>query len=232
MRKRQPQSTSSIYPLAEEHRLALSEDEVGAEVVDVLHDGGDLGEFFPYRPDKVVFRREHRSARHKHEHHLSRLKAAPHQHMAQKALSRVLVVGCQPERRQQPAHSRDYPVGGLVLDAAAVDAHDMVGARLVHARDYPAPFVGVERSLHLVAVVVRDLHADDRLGLAKPSEQAADLGLLEAQLVGIGGVELAAAALFVDRAAVRFRVIHKISPCAFLILFYRQQTSCASGRKA
>ncbi len=35
------------------------------------------------------------------------------------------------------------------------------------------------------------------------------------------------AALFVDRAAVRFRVIHKISPCAFLILFYHQQTSCS-----
>ena len=207
-------------PLAVEYGLFLTEHKIGVEVVDILHDGRDCGELFPDSAHEVVFGGEYGRACYEHQHDLVCLKAAAYQHVAQKALVRVLVVGRQLEGRQQLSHADNDAVGSFVLDHAAVDARHVVGARLIDARDDLSAAVGVECRLHLVAVVKGRFHADDRLHAAEALEKPFGLSLLETQLFGVGGVQLTAAAFFVNGTAVRFCVIHKISPCCFLVLFY------------
>ena len=105
--------------------------------------------------------------------------------MPQKALAGVLVVGRQAERRQQLSHRHNDFVGEHVLNLTAVNADNMVRARLVDARNNPALTVRKKRRLHLVAIVVGVVHADNRLHPAKALEQLNNLALLKAQLLGI-----------------------------------------------
>ena len=107
------------------------------------------------------------------------------EHMAQKALARVLVIGGESKRGEKPPHLKDDPVGKLILDLAGIYPHDMVGAGLIHARDDLAPFIGIKRRLYLVAVMIRVLHADDRLDFPKFAQQLFNLVLLESKLFGI-----------------------------------------------
>ena len=78
----------------------------------------------------------------------------------------------------------------------------MVSARLINARDDLSAAVGVERRLHLVAVVIRVFHTDYRLHPAKAFKELFHLVLLEAKLLGIAEIlKLTAPAFFVYRTA-------------------------------
>ena len=186
-----------LFVRAEQHR--------GEAVVHVLHDGRDLRVQLQKRAQEVAARGENRRAGHEHDHDLVGRKAALDEHVPQKAAAGHLVVGRHFEVCEQLADVCDDLIRGLVLGHAAVHGDDVVRAALVDAGDDAARARRAERGLHLVAVVVRAFHADDRLHMRELPEQLYAEAVFPFELFRIGQVlKLAAAALFAVRAAFVF----------------------------
>ena len=194
---------------AVQHLLALAEHDGAEAIVDVQHHGGDLRVRFQKLFHEGLLRRENGGCRYPHHHNLSRLKAAPHQHMAQKAAAAALVEDLDLEVPQHAADIHDDAVGGLILNEAVVHRHDTVAARLVDAGDNVLFLVQPEGRTDLVAVVSGVVHAKDGLYMSKFSQKGNLPALLAPELLGVGeGLQLAAAALFVQRAGRRIDLFH------------------------
>ena len=157
------------------------------------------------RAQEVVARGENRRAGHERDHDLVRRKAALYEHVPQKAAAGHLVIRCHFEVREQLADVHDDLIRGFVLGHAAVHGDDVVRAALVDAGDDAARARRAERGLHLVAVVVRVFHADDRLHMRELPEQFYAEAVFPFELFRVGQIlKLAAAALFAVRAAFVF----------------------------
>ena len=79
----------------------------------------------------------------------------------------------------------DDPVGGFVLGLAGVHGHNAVGAGLVHPADDPPPALVIGKGrLHLVAVVIGALHAQNGGDFPKPAQQLLAAVLLPNKLRG------------------------------------------------
>lgn len=125
--------------------------------------------------------------------------------MPQKAAAGHLVVRRHFEVGEQAADVDDDFIRGPVLGHAAVHGDDVVRAALVNARDDAARARGAERGLHLVAVVVRVFHAEDRLHMREAPEQLHAEAVFPFELFRVSQVlQLAAAALSAVRAAPGF----------------------------
>lgn len=150
-----------------QHLFTLAEDEIRVLRVDVEHNGGYLGVLLKQGGSELLLHREISARTHEHDHHLAARKAALHQHMAQEARALILVIDPNVEFRQHIADIDYYAVGNGILGHAVVHRDDAVGAGLIDPRDYLAAFSPAERRLHLVAVVIRLVHADYLIDLAK-----------------------------------------------------------------
>lgn len=158
---------------------------------------------FQQRAQEVVLRGEDRRAGHEHDHDLAGLEAALDEHMAQKAAPCHLVVRRHFEIDEQLSNVDDDAVGGFVLRHAAVHRDDVVRAALVDAGDDAPGARCAERCLHLVAVVVRIFHADDRFHMAEAPEKPDAQAVFPRELLLVAEVlKLAAAAFLTVRAAV------------------------------
>ncbi len=188
-------------PLAVEDLLSLAQQQIGLAVVDGKDDRRDLGVRPKQRRRKVFLGRKDRRSGDQHHHHLSGGKASADQQMAEEA-ALLRRPGGHLKGGQQLAHRDRDRRSGSVLDHAGVDGGDLLLLRLPDARYDPVVAGLPEGHLHLVAVVGRVVHADDRMNLPVAAQQLFDLRLLPAQTVGIGQVlHLAAGALFRDRTA-------------------------------
>ena len=129
--------------------------------------------------------------------------------MAQPAGPAALVEDLDLERAEHGPNVPDDRVGGLILDEAAVHRDDGVAPRLIHAGDDLPPRIERKGGMHLVAVVIRFLHPQDRLDGREGAEQLLRPALLAPELLRIGhGLELAAAAFSIVRAGRRSLVGH------------------------
>ena len=173
------------------------------------------------RLDEPFFCRKDRVSRHEHHHHLSACESPLDQQVAQPPRTGVLIVGLHPEGFHQFPHRDDDRVRCLILDHAVVNRDDPVGARLVHPRDdFFIPGLP-KRCLYLIPIMVRMFHPQNRLDLSKFSEQAFGLVLLPDKLLQIGKIlQLASAALAVERARVRIALRPSIGGPGCLILFH------------
>lgn len=125
--------------------------------------------------------------------------------MPQKAAAGHLVVRRHFEVGEQAADVDDDFIRGPVLGHAAVHGDDVVRAALVNARNDAARARGAERGLHLVAVVVRVFHAEDRLHMREAPEQLHAEAVFPFELFRVSQVlQLASAALSAVRAAPGF----------------------------
>ena len=130
-----------------------------------------------------------------HHHDLPRDVGGADQDVPQEATAGELVVHADLVAGQPGDDGLDDAVGPLVLDQAAADGHDPVGAHGIYAAVGEAALIGAEHRVHLVAVVEGIFHPDDGLHRAQAGKQRLDLLLLEAQLLGVGEAgKLAAAA--------------------------------------
>ena len=184
-----------------EHLAVRPEYETRLPGVDVLHHGRDVRMLLQQRAHEVSLAGQHTVRGHEHDEDLPAAPAAPHEHVPQRAAAGVLIVGADLEALEQLADRDDDPVGDLILDQAVADRDDAVRGRLIHARDDLSLPVDTEGGLHLVAVVIGVVHAEDLLNMTEAAEQPDGRRLFEVQLLRVGEVlQLAAAALFCKRA--------------------------------
>ena len=184
-------------PVAVQHLFPRAQDDGAEAVVDVQHDGSDLRVLLRERFDEGLLRREDGACRDQHDQRLARGKAAPHQHVPQPAGAAALVIDPDPEIRQHPADRDEDRVRRPVLDQAVVHGDDRVAPRLIDPGDDLAVPVEREGGGHLVAVVGRLLHPEDRQHRAEAVQQLLRPPLLLGKLPLIWQVlQLAAPAFF------------------------------------
>ena len=172
---------------------------------------------------KGLLRRKDGRGRDQHDHDLPALKAAPYQYVAQKAAAAALVEDQDLEIAQHVPDIHDDAVGGLILDEAVVHRHDTVAARLVDAGDDVFFLIQGKGRADLVAVVGGINHADNGLHVPELAQQGDLPPLFAPQLFGIREMlQLAAAALFIQRAEGRVTLFHGCSPSnhSFVIEYF------------
>ena len=146
---------------------------------------------------KLLRRRENRISCNQSHHHLLRAVGGAHLDIAKKARPSILVVYADLEGLREIKDRLDDPVRPQVLEKAGLDRNHLVGPCLVDAADRLALFVRGENARHLVSVVVRVLHADDRVHSAEFPDQFLHQLLFLLRLFRVRNVDhCAAAALF------------------------------------
>ena len=117
-----------------------------------------------------------------------------------------LVIRLYSEALQHIADRDDYLICFSVLGEARIDADYAVRAGLIDAGNYLSVSSRGKRRLHLVAVMIRLVHADYRLDTSEFAEQPFGLSLLEAELLRVAQIlKLASAAFFIERTFLFFR---------------------------
>ncbi len=188
-------------PGAVEDDILCAQDHAGFLLVDVENDGGDLRVPFDQIRHEGFAAGELRRRRHQHYQDLPCYMTGTHQYMAQEAAMSILIIDAQLVAGDHPDDGLDDGVGPLILDQAALHRHHMMGAHGVHAGDRVLVPVRTDDGMHLVAVMMGIIHAQDGLDLAELPQQLFDLLLLQAQLLRVGEVtQLASAAAGRDGA--------------------------------
>ncbi len=181
-----------IFPIPQHH--------AGLPVIKVLDNGSDLRVFLPKRLDKMILRRKYRGGCHQNHHDLSCGKSSLYQHMPQKSISRVLVVGLDLKGFKQPTDSPYDLVRLFVLQHTLFHSHKLVTPFLINAGDH-LPFLVSKGTVNLVAVMERLFHPLNRIDLTESLQQFFHLPLFLLELTLIGDIqELAATAPFGNRA--------------------------------
>ena len=175
--------------LAIQHLFGLSQHHAGLAGVHVLHHGGHghaplLG-FCQQGAHKVPGTRQHRLGRHQYYHHLPGGHAPAQQAVAHKAGALVLIVGLVAAGNGRRTHGLHGLVQHFVLQQAAFHRQHLVTVRCVDAGGEFSTPAGGEGGDHLVAVMVRVLHAPDGVHRAVLAQQLFHGGFLLLQLFGI-----------------------------------------------
>ena len=152
--------------------------------------------FLPKGLYEVIFRGENGGYCHQHHHDLPGVKAPPHQHMAQKAVVGVLVVGLDLEGLQHVPDGMDDGLALFVLDLALLHRHDAVGVGLVDAGDHISLPVPAQDRVDFVSIVIGVFHANDGADLPILGKKLSHLLFLLLQLLLIGDALITAAAAF------------------------------------
>lgn len=170
--------------------------------------------------------------------------------MTKEAFTGDLVVGGELKGFEKSSDADDDLVGLFVLGHTEIVRNDPVCTGLVDTGDYLLASVHAEGCLHLVAVVIRVLHADDFLHMAEGAKEFYAVALLPAELGFVVHIlKLAAAALLIYgtlRKVCLFRgrlwawfcifsvlynislpVFHRIVPLSLLVLLYHSSGEIA-----
>ena len=131
------------------------------------------------------------------DHHLLCAPRGAHLHVAKEACPAVLVVDPDLEGLSESEYRLDDPVRAKVLQQAGFDRNHFVGARSVDAADRFPLLVGGKHAGHLIPVMIRILHFNDRIHAAVTPDQFLYELLLALCLLRVGDIDhRAAAALF------------------------------------
>ena len=185
-------------PLAVQHFFRFAQHHAGLAAVHVLHHGGHshtaLRCFGQQRLDKVLCARQHRLRRHQHHHHLPGGYAPPQQTVAHKSGAFVLVVGLVEAGVGGSTHRLHRLVQHLVLQQTAFHRQHLVAVCRIDAGGQFSTPAGGKGGDHLIAVVVRLLHAPDGVHRAVFAHQSPHFFFLLFQLRGIVQPQQGAAA--------------------------------------
>ena len=127
--------------------------------------------------------------------------------MAQETLHGHVVEGAEFEALGQFAHGDDDLVRLFVLDEATVHRHNLVGGGLVDTGDDLAVLLA-KGGLHLVAVVVGAVHADDLVHVAVFAQEFDHLDLLKAELTLVGHILQLTSATLLGVGTFRYLFTH------------------------
>ena len=180
---------------AEQGNILRPQHHAGFLLVYVEYDGGDFGMLLQQLRHEGLSAGEFRRRRHQHHHDLPRCMAGADQHVPQKAPVSVFIINAQLVAGEHPHDGLDDAVSPLILNEAVLHRDNVVGPHGIYAGDGLFLPVRGDDGMHLVAVMVRILHAEDGLHRAELAQQLLDLALLVLQLLGVGQVaKLASAA--------------------------------------
>ena len=176
-------------------------------VIDVLHNGGDLGMALYKGVHKLLRGRENGFGSDQRHHDLPGTAGGTHLDIAKKARSAVLVVDADLEGLHERKHCLYDPVRAKVFKHAGLDRNHFVRSRLVDAAYRLAFLVRCEYRCHLIAVMVRILHPYDRIHPTEFPDQFLHQLLLSLCLLRVRNVDhCAATALFGHGASGFFAV--------------------------
>ena len=113
--------------------LFISQNHAGISVIKVLNNGGNLRMLLPQRPDKIIPGWKDRGGSHQHHHDLTCGKPSLHQHMAQKPISRILIIRTDFKRFQHPPDCADNLICLLIFNHALLHRHKDMGPFFIGA---------------------------------------------------------------------------------------------------
>ena len=151
--------------------LLVPQYHAGIAVVDIDDHSGDLRVQFQQCLHKIILRGQDWGRQYQHHHDLSGNMAGPDQHMAQQPIPGVLIVRADMKRFQQPSYRDNDLIRIGILDQAAVHGNDPVALLFINAGDGIVIPVLAEYRMYLVPVMLRVLHGNDTLDLAKRSQK-------------------------------------------------------------
>ena len=148
--------------LAPNHNISCSQNQVGALGIEIQLHTVQIGKMvFQFAEQDLPFR-NFAGGYHQHHHELMGKDAAPHHHMAQKALMGLLIVDRDMVLVGPIAHQMQHPVGVAGLHQALIDGTELMTAALKQA-EHRLSGTLLERQLGFVAVIEGFGHAFRRV---------------------------------------------------------------------
>ena len=151
--------------------LLVAQYHAGISIVDIDDHSGDLRVQFQQCLHKIILGGQDWGSQHQYHHDLSGDMSGADQDMAQQPIPGVLIVRADMKRFQQPSYRDNDLIRLGILDQAAVHRNDPVALLLIDAGNGIMITVLAEYRMYLVPVMLRMLHGNDTLDLAKRSQQ-------------------------------------------------------------
>ena len=151
--------------------LLVAQYHAGISIVDIDDHSGDLRVQLQQCLHKIILGGQDWGSQYQHHHDLARDMSGADQDMAQQSVSGILIVGTDMKRFQQSPDRYDDLIRLGILDQAAVHRNDPVALLLIDAGNGIMITVLAEYRMYLVPVMLRMLHGNDTLDLAKRSQK-------------------------------------------------------------
>ena len=151
--------------------LLVAKYHAGISIVDIDDHGSDLRVKLQQCLHKIILGGQDRGSQHQYHHDLAGDMSGADQDMAQQSVSGVLIVRADMKRFQQPSYRDNDLIRLGILDQATVHGNDPVALLFINAGDGIVIPVLAEYRMYLVPVMLRVLHGDDTLDLAKRSQK-------------------------------------------------------------
>ena len=159
----------------------------------------------PQRPDKIIFRRKYRGGGHQNHHDLPCGIPLAYQHMAQKAVSGILIIGPYLKGAQHSPDRTNNRIRLLIFNQAVLHRHHLMGILLINSGyRISSPVMGKYR-MYLMPVMERIFHPDYPPHRAQTLQKPCNLPLLHPQLLSVlHSQKLTSAAALLHRTELPF----------------------------
>lgn len=195
--ERQSAETILDIPRAVKRLFALTEYKGSELVIYVQNHRGDFRKEPKKLIHKMLLRGKNREDGHEDNHDLVGREPTFDQDVTKKTRSRALIVYFYFKSRQKFPNGNNDIIGQFVLDLAAVNGHDPMARGLINAGNDMLLPIQPECGLHLVAVMVGNVHAVNRLHRTETTDQFSHPVFLPVKLFRIRQVlHLASTAFF------------------------------------